>query len=49
MDDYFTLAAVEKGKPDFVPCWLLGENHGGTAEQVQGPMDVEWVQKTLLS
>ena len=37
-DDYFTLAAVEIGQPDFVPCWILGNITSGNAEQVQGPI-----------
>src|SRR5665213_2755357 len=38
-DDYFTLAAAERGKPDFVPCWVLGEVKNKSAEQVQRPME----------
>ena len=48
-DDYFTLAAAERGQPDFVPCWVLGMVSEGYATDVQGPIDPEWVRKTLLS
>jgi hypothetical protein len=38
-DDYFTLAAAERGRPDFCPCWVLGEvKNDGKVEQVQGPI-----------
>jgi hypothetical protein len=38
-DDYFTLGAAERGRPDFCPLWVLGEvKNDGKAEQVQGPI-----------
>jgi hypothetical protein len=37
-DDYFTLAAAERGQPDFLPCWILGRPAPGSAKDVQGPM-----------
>ena len=46
-DDYFTLAAAEKGQPDLLPCWVLGELKTGIAEQVQGPMDQSAIAKML--
>ena len=48
-DDYFVLAAAEKGQPDFLPCWILGNVPEGYAKDVQGPIPVDWVRKTLLS
>ena len=38
-DDYFTLAAAEKGQPEYLPCWVLGAVPNGAAKDVQGPMD----------
>ncbi len=46
-DDYFALAAAERGQPDFVPCWVLGEIKNGKAEQVQGPIEKASVRKML--
>jgi hypothetical protein len=37
-DDYFTLAAAERGQPDFLPCWVLGAPAPGSAKDVQGPV-----------
>lgn len=38
-DDYFTLAAIEQGQPDRVPCWVLGEPGPDAAHNIQGPLD----------
>ena len=46
-DDYFTLAAAERGQPDLVPCWVLGTIQNKSAEQVQGPIDQGAVAKIL--
>lgn len=38
-DDDFTLAAAERGRTDFCPCWVLGEiKNDEKVEQVQGPI-----------
>lgn len=47
-DDYFTLAAAEIGRPDFLPCWVLGTVPTAHAIDIQGPCPVEWVKETLL-
>lgn len=45
-DDYFTLAAAERGQPDLCPCWVMGEiRNDGKAKQVQGPIDKTSVRR----
>lgn len=46
-DDYFTLAAGEKGEPDYMPCWVLGAVPDGAAKNVQGPIDQKEIRKML--
>ena len=46
-DDYFTLAAAERGNPDLVPCWVLGEVKNKSAELVQGPMEQKSIAQML--
>lgn len=46
-DDYFTLAAAERGEPDFLPCWVLGRPSDTIAKDVQGPITPEGVRKML--
>ena len=46
-DNYFTLAAAERGQPDLVPCWVLGTVRNESAEQVKGPMEQGAVAKML--
>ena len=46
-DDYFTLAAVDRGEPDFVPCWVLGKPDHAIVRNVQGPMEQESIRKML--
>jgi hypothetical protein len=38
-DDYFTLAAAERGQPDYLPCWVLGRPDTAIAKDIQGPID----------
>jgi hypothetical protein len=45
-DDYFTLAAVRIGQPDFVPAWILGRPIV-TVKDLQGPITVQGVRKML--
>lgn len=44
-DDYFTLAAAERGQPDFVPCWVLGIPSPAAAKDVQGPIEQKALRK----
>lgn len=37
-DDYFTLAAAEKGQPDYLPCWILGPFDTKTVKDPKGPV-----------
>lgn len=37
-DDYLTLAAVERGPSDLVPCWILGPVSPADIEHVRGPV-----------
>lgn len=46
-DDYFTLAAAERGQPDFLPCWILGRPPEGTVQNLQGPISSTEVRKLL--
>jgi hypothetical protein len=46
-DDYFTLAATERGKPDFVPCWVLGLPSKTIAKDIKGPIAPKDVRKML--
>jgi hypothetical protein len=46
-DDYFTLAAAERGQPDLVPCWVLGKITRGNAEQVQGAIGQDVIRRML--
>jgi hypothetical protein len=46
-DDYFTLAAAEKGQPDFVPCWVLGPVDAEGAADIQGPIKQDSLRKMM--
>ncbi len=46
-DDYFTLAAAEKGKRDFVPCLLLGQCSFDGLKNAMGPAPLDFVRKSL--
>ena len=46
-DDYITLFAVLRGRPDYVPCWILGEPEHDQLENVQGPIAQADVRKIL--
>ncbi len=37
-DDYIPLFAALRGRPDYVPCWVLGKPAGGLVKDVQGPI-----------
>lgn len=44
-DDYFTIAAAERGKPDFLPCWILGRPSQTAAKDIQGPINQDGLRK----
>jgi hypothetical protein len=46
-DDYFTLAAAERGKADFLPCRVLGRPSETVAKDIQGPIAPEGLRKML--
>jgi hypothetical protein len=46
-DDYIPLFAAMAGRPDYVPCWVLGKPDSELVKDVQGPIDPASV-KTLL-
>jgi hypothetical protein len=46
-DDYITYAAAKKGKPDFLPCWILGLPTATGVKDVQGPIATEDVRSLL--
>ena len=46
-DDYITLFAVLRGRPDYVPCWILGKPEHAQVKNVQGPIAQADVNKVL--
>jgi len=38
-DDYIIWEAAKIGKPDFLPCWVLGKPSNTDLRDVQGPID----------
>lgn len=46
-DDYFTLAAAERGQPDCLPCWVLGHPDETIAQDVQGPIAPAAINRML--
>ncbi len=47
-DDYITYYACLEGKPEYVPCWVLGLCTTPDARDVQGPIRKEDLRKVLL-
>lgn len=39
-DDYIPWAAVKRGQPDYVPCWVLGKPRHQEVKLMQGPVNV---------
>ena len=46
-DDYFTFAACEHERLDSVPCLVLGTPDGEGVSNLEGPLSVEQIKKTL--
>ena len=47
-DDYIQLFAALRGRPDCVPCWVLGKPENPFVENVQGPIRLEDVRRVLI-
>jgi hypothetical protein len=48
-DDYIGLFAALRGKPDYLPCWVLGKPDNALVLDVQGPISSEDVLKLLVT
>ncbi len=46
-DDYIPLFAALGGRPEHVPCWVLGVPDSGLAKDVQGPISQADVRRML--
>jgi hypothetical protein len=46
-DDYFTFAAYEQKKVDQVSCFVFGTPEGKGVTDIQGPLTVEQIKKSL--
>ena len=46
-DDYIFLFAALVGRPEYVPCWVLGKPENDLIKDVQGPLEVEEVKKIM--
>ena len=46
-DDYGPLFAALAGRPDYVPCFILGKPENDLIKDVQGPLDSESVRRIL--
>lgn len=46
-DDYFVVASVEAGKPDYCPCYVLGRPTHQEIRDIQGPIDHLKLRKGL--
>jgi hypothetical protein len=46
-DDYVVWAAVERGRPDYVPCWVLGYPLVTVAGDIRGPIEQDRVRRIL--
>jgi hypothetical protein len=46
-DDYITYFAALEGKPDFLPCWILGKPDDTRIKDVQGPIDCKEIPSLL--
>ena len=44
-DDYIPLFAALRGRPDYVPCWILGKPDNDQLKDVQGPIAVADLRK----
>lgn len=47
-DDYIPWAATKRGRPDFVPCLVLGEPKTPGIVDVQGPLALDLVRRFLF-
>ena len=47
-DDYITYYACLQGRPDYVPCWVLGQCTSPDAHDIRGPVRKEDLRKVLL-
>ena len=46
-DDYIIYFAALAGKPDFLPCWILGHPDHPEIKDIQGPISPDNVRKLL--
>jgi hypothetical protein len=46
-DDYVVWAAIERGQPDYVPCWVLGYASATGAVDIRGPIEQDRVRRIL--
>lgn len=46
-DDYIIWEAAKRGRPDCLPCWVLGKPLHPQARDVQGPIDPNEVPRLL--
>ena len=46
-DDYIVWEAAKQGRPDFLPCWVLGNPSHDSIENVQGPIEVAEIKRLL--
>jgi len=46
-DDYIQLFAALEGRPDYLPCFILGKPDNDLLRDVQGPIAIEDVPKIL--
>ena len=47
-DDYITLFAALQGRPDYLPCWVLGKPDNDLIRHLRGPIALEQV-KTIFT
>ena len=46
-DDYIALFAALNGRPDYVPCWIMGKPDCEGPTDIQGPIALAEVKKVL--
>ena len=46
-DDYIVWEATKEGRPDFLPCWVLGNPSHGSIKNVQGPIEPAEIARLL--
>ena len=46
-DDYITFYAAQEDQPDFLPCFILGGTEDSRIKDLQGPIQVSDVRKSL--